>query len=212
MPIEYYPLTRIKTNLYTRGGDFTNPDGTPYVGRYYILYNGEVRAGINPAVGSNQVLLPAAQQTQINGATTQPRITSTASTNFTVNNQSSQNAELQELTPYYPLPLESDYAKGYFTRYFAKNFSGPGYVVEISQSDWADIQDGNTASSILAYESISLLWQLTGPLHDTRISQYQVKGGVYDTNKRVTEGKAKGFLGLLAFIGEDYTKFARITP
>lgn len=221
MSIEYYPLTRIKTNLYTRGGDFVNPDGTPYVGRYYILYNGEVRAGINPVVGSNQPLLPAASQTQTQTGrsittasppSTSPAAPLTATTNFVLKTQATQNRQLKELTPYYPVPLSSDYARGYFTRYFAKNTSGPGYVVEISQTDWADIQDGNTEMTMIAYESTSLLWQLTGPLHDTRVSQYQIKGGVYDTNKRVTEAKAKGFVGLLSFIGEDYTKFARITP
>jgi hypothetical protein len=62
------------------------------------------------------------------------------------------------------------------------------------------------------YESTSILWQLTGPLKDTRISQYQIKGGVYDTNKRVTEQKALTFRGLIEFIGGEYTKFAKITP
>ena len=56
-----------------------------------------------------------------------------------------------------------------------------------------------------------MLWQLTGPLHDTRVSQYQVQGGVYDTNKRVTEAKQVGFRGIIEFIGGDYVKFAQIT-
>jgi hypothetical protein len=56
-----------------------------------------------------------------------------------------------------------------------------------------------------------MLWQLTGPLNDTRISQYQIQGGVFDTNKRVTEAKQKGFNGIIDFIGGDYTKFAKIT-
>jgi hypothetical protein len=57
-----------------------------------------------------------------------------------------------------------------------------------------------------------MLWQLTGPLNDTRISQYQIKGGVFNTNKRVTEAKQKSFRGIIEFIGGDYIKFARITP
>ncbi len=213
MPIKYYPLTRIKPNLYTRGGQFTNPDGTPYVGRYYLLYNGEAYAGANPAVGSNQPLTairePASRETQ--NALNNPASQTYAAVK-TKKQRTQSDAELGELVPYYPVPLESDYERGYFTRYFAKNVSGPGYVIEVSQTDWADIQDGNTAQTLLAYESTSMLWQLTGPLNDTRVSQYQVKGGVYDTNKRVTEGKAKSFVGLIAFIGGDYTKFARITP
>lgn len=213
MSLKYYPLTRIKPNLYTRGGQFTNPDGTPYVGRYYLLYNGEAYAGINPVVGSNQLLTPVqeAPSPATRSALSDPRSQTYAAVR--TNRQRTQSdAELGELVPYYPVPLESDYERGYFTRYFAKAASGPGYVIEISQTDWADISEGNTAQTLLAYEAISMLWQLTGPLNDTRVSQYQVKGGVYDTNKRVTEAKAKGFVGLVAFIGGDYTKFARITP
>jgi hypothetical protein len=56
-----------------------------------------------------------------------------------------------------------------------------------------------------------MFWQLTGPKNDKRVSQYQIIGGVYDTNKRVTEGKAKGFIGIVEFIGGDYTKFAKLT-
>ena len=56
-----------------------------------------------------------------------------------------------------------------------------------------------------------MLWQLTGPMYDTRKSQYQIVGGVYTTNKRVTEAKQVGFRGITEFIGGDYTKFAKIT-
>ncbi len=74
------------------------------------------------------------------------------------------------------------------------------------------IQNGEIPDNVLAYETADILWQLTGPLNNKRISQYQVQGGVYDTNKRVTEAEAKTFRGLVEFIGGDYTKFARITP
>jgi hypothetical protein len=56
-----------------------------------------------------------------------------------------------------------------------------------------------------------LLWQLTGPLNDTRVSQYQIKGGIINTNRRVTEQKALSFRGLVEFIGGDYVKFAKPT-
>lgn len=213
MSIKYYPLTRVKTNLYTRGGQFIAPDGTPYTGRYYLLYDGSAFTGINPATGTNQPLRKIDEPVYTG---TQIALNSPSTQAYALNKDKKQrvrsDSELKELVPYFPVPLDSDYAKGYFTRYFAKNVSGPGYVVEISQTDWADIQDGNTAQDILAYEATSMLWQLTGPLNDKRVSQYQIIGGVYDTNKRVTEAKAKGFVGLNNYIGGDYTKFAKITP
>lgn len=214
MPIKYYPLTRIIPNLYTGGGEFTTPQGEQYVGRYYRTFDGKAFTGINPVIGTNFEL-----NYQPLDITLSPGIGyQTTSTTAYADIQFKQQAPgaypslLTGLTPYFPLPLEEDYARGYFNRYFAKNPSGPGYVIEISETDWTQIQNGLTEPTLFEYESIKLLWQLMGPLHDTRISQYQIKGGVYDTNKRVTEAKAVGFVGLLAFIGGNYTKFARVTP
>ena len=211
--IKYYPLTRIKPNLYTRGNEYSLPDGRSYTGRYYLTYDNRVFTGINPVVGTNIELSRIQTQEYPLQAGPAPDASYTAAT--TQNTQragSASSLELTAITPYFPLPLESDYARGYFTRYFAKMVSGPGYVMEISQNDWSMIENGDVSPTMLSYEITNMIWQLTGPLNDKRVSQYQVKGGVYDTNKRVTEAKAKSFVGLVAFIGGDYTKFARITP
>jgi hypothetical protein len=215
MPIKYYPSSRIKPNLYTRGDEYVLPTGEAYRGKYYLTYGGEAYTGINPVTGTNILLLRIGSSN------------STAEANILVNRGISvvdvggadryravdtSDQLLTELVPYNPFPISDDYAQGYFTRYFAKTVSGPGYVLEISPADFAKIENGQIADNVLGYESTSMIWQLTGPLNDTRISQYQIKGGVFTTNKRVTEGKAAGFVGLLNFIGGDYTKFARITP
>lgn len=214
MPLKYYPLTRIITNKYTRGDQYTLPNGISYVGRYYITYDNNAFTGINPVLGES-IPLTDILTDQLKTKHTQA-LNSSAARNYTAAFSQApayeDNYELTELIPYYPIALDSDYARGYFTRYFAKNVSGPGYIIEISKLDWTKIQDGNISPGILGYQTTEMLWQLTGPLKDTRISQYQIKGGVFDTNKRVTEGKAKGFNGLLAFIGGEYTKFAIITP
>lgn len=206
--LKYYPLTRIIPNLYTRGGQFTTADGKSYTGKYYQTYDGQVFAGINPVLGTNEPLTAVATT-----STSLPTTAYTvASTQNTQQNVKASSVELTELTSYFPVPVPNDYSRGYFTRYFAKNVTGPQYIIEISQMDFAQLQNNDISPTMLNYESTSILWQLTGPLHDTRVSQYQIQGGVYDTNKRVTEAKAKGFVGLLTFIGEDYTKFAKITP
>jgi len=218
--IKYFPLTRIKTNLYTRGNEYLTPDRKAYTGRYYVTYEDKAYTGINPVLGNNILLTPIRKA----------NVTDEYNSDFTGNSRSStlqltsargyaaanpgvdSNLELTSLNPYYPVPLDSDYARGYFTRYFAKNVSGPGFVFEIYQLDWTKIQNGNISDTVLGYESTSMLWQLTGPLNDTRKSQYQIQGGVYNTNKRVTEAKQKSFRGIIEFIGGDYTKFAKITP
>ena len=216
--VKYYPQTRIKTDLYTRGTAYKLPDGTPYTGRYYLLYDGTAYAGTNPIVGTNQQLTPIDQpviSTYNTAANSQNGALVVTSQNSFANqrtNNRTNNLQLEELTPYYPVPIQSDYQLGYFTRYFAKNTTGPGYILEISQNDYANVKNGAYNSTSFLYEVTTLLWQLTGPLNDARLSQYQIQGGVYDTNKRVTEARSIGFRGLVEYIGGDYTKFAKITP
>lgn len=217
MPLKYYPLTRIITNKYTRGGEFVLSNGKPYTGRYYTTYTGESFTGSNPVLGASEPLyLPSS----LSKRTIENTLTTVAPTNPPVRRNVFVGERgdpgtldtLIELKPYYPILGEDDYKRGYFTRYFAKNLSGPGYIFEISKKTWGMIQDGEIPDNVLGYETADILWQLTGPLNDTRISQYQVQGGVYDTNKRVTEAEEKTFKGIVIFIGGDYTKFARITP
>lgn len=207
--IKYYPLNRIKTNLYTRGNEFVLSNGKFYSGRYYLTYDGQAYAGINPVLGTNEPLTKVTP----NESTSLPTAAYEAAS--TQNNQvfsKKSSLELTELQPYYPIPTPTDYSRGYFTRYFAKYVSGPGYIIEISQEDFANLKNNTLPPGVLGYEFTSMLWQITGPKNDTRVSQYQVKGGVETTNKRVTEAKEKDFRGIVAFIGGDYTKFAKLTP
>jgi len=218
--IKYFPLTRIKTNLYTRGNEYLTPDRKSYAGRYYITYEDKAYTGIDPVLGTNTPLTPIGKAnvtdeyvSDFTGNSTSNTLRATSATGYAATNpQVDPNVQLTFLNPYYPIPLDSDYTRGYFTRYFAKNVSGPGFIIEISQLDWTKIQDGNVSDTVLGYETTSMLWQLTGPLNDTRISQYQIQGGVFSTNKRVTEAKQKSFRGIIEYIGGDYTKFAQITP
>lgn len=206
--IKYYPLTRIKPNLYTRGSEFATPDGKPYRGKYYITFDNQAFTGINPVLGTNIPLTKIPQRATASVASIQ--YTSAASQNQT-KIVTESDVTLRELTSYYPIVTESDYALGYFTRYFAKYVTGPGYIIEISQGEYAAIKNIAEPINMLSYEVTEMLWQLTGPKNDTRVSQYQIKGGVYDTNKRVTEAKEATFKGIISYIGGDYTKFARLT-
>lgn len=207
--IRYYPLTQIRQNQYTRGNEFQLPNGASYAGRYYTTYDGHAYTGINPVLGTNELLTEAATNT--NTTATKASYASAISNN-TKKEAPQSSLVLTELTNYFPLPLSSDYARGYFTRYFAKNVSGPGYVFEISQDDWTKIKNGDVSPTVLGYESMSMLWQLTGPLNDKRISQYQIQGGIIETNTRVTAAKNKGFNGIVAYIGGEYTKYSKPTP
>ena len=212
MALKYYPATRVRTNLYTAGNEYQLPNGKPYSGRYYEVFDGTVYAGINPIVGTNELLTPISDNSTSVARSVNSTAYVTSKTQGSATNLPNSDVTLTELVPYYPILIPSDYQQGYFIRYFAKSVTGPQYVIEISQADFVQLQNGNVSPTVLGYEHTSMLWQLTGPLYDTRISQYQIQGGVFDTNKRVTEAKAKGFNGIIAFIGGDYTKYAKITP
>ena len=223
MPLKYYPLTRILTNRYTRGNEFITASGKPYTGRYYSLYTGESYTGVNPVLGAGEPLYPInSSRVSLRGDASRDPNTKIFTDPLLIKQYTGINLPadiianslipLVELEPYYPIPLPSDYERGYFTRYFAKKLGGPGYIFEISKLDWTKIENGEVEQTTLGYETGKVLWQLTGPLNDKRISQYQVQGGVFDTNKRVTEAENKTFRGLIEFIGGDYTKFAKITP
>lgn len=217
MALKYYPLSRVATNKYTRGNEFVLPNGTPYAGKYYATYNNKFFTGATPALGTNEELIPVSvfnarsrtNNTLINSAN---GINVVPSSSAAYDQSTGQlPGTLTELNPYVPVPLSSDYQRGYFTRYFAKKVSGAGYIIEISQQDWSQIGDGELNKGLLSYEITDMLWQLTGPMYNTRISQYQIQGGVYDTNKRVTEAKQQSFRGIVEYIGGNYTKFAKIT-
>ena len=214
--IKYYPASRVKTNLKTTGNLY-RLNGKPYKGSYYVTFDGRAYTGANPATGPNELLIPADADRAIGSSQLFDRTSKFAAyygetIGFRENRQivkAEQSTELKQLVSYNAQPLESDYTTGYFTRYFAKRVNMNSYIIEISYNDWTTIINGNDPF-YEAYEAIDLFWQIKGPRHDRRVSQYQIIGGVYDTNKRVVEGKAKGFNGLIAYIGDDYTKFARI--
>jgi hypothetical protein len=217
MALKYYPLSRIAPNKYTRGNEFVLVDGTSYTGKYYATYDNKFFTGINPALSTGKELIPVTLYNagKVPGLS-RPNPYNRSSANTTSADiyaiaTNKLGGVLTEITPYYPIAIPSDYKRGYFTRYFAKNVIGPGYILEISRLDWSQIQNKTVNKGYMAYETMDMLWQLTGPEKDTRISQYQIQGGVYDTNKRVTEAKQKTFRGIVEFIGGDYTKFAKIT-
>ena len=84
-------------------------------------------------------------------------------------------------------------------------------MTEISQEEWAKINNGTVKYDVSYYQTSSILWKLTGPVETKRVSQYDVREGISATNKRLVENLEKTFVGIKAFIGEDYLKFSRPT-
>ena len=121
----------------------------------------------------------------------------------------SSNYDKKNLVTYLPVPTDFDYKKGYITRYFIKKINNIGYITEISQEEYTDVQNGDVLYDIEMYMYNSIFWKLTGPLNSVRLSQYDTREGIIDTNKRLTEKLNLTMLGITDFIGGKYDKFAR---
>jgi len=208
--IKYYPKNRITINKYTRGDEY-QLNGKPYIGAYYKTFNGKIYTGINPVIGSSQEL-QAIQNNNININLDNKKgviILNNKSDQY-IKNPNIKNLQSYQIPPqYYPQPTDSDYAKGYIMRYFAKKRNDIGYVIEISKDTYLSLQSSTSEYDYITYQAIDLFWQITGPLKDTRENRQYKISGIIDTNKRLVQTKDKLFRGLIEYIGEKYDKYAR---
>jgi hypothetical protein len=206
--IRYYPKSKVKTNLTTSGNEYTE-SGIPYSGKYHLTFDGRAFSGPDPIIG------PSIELTKIEDYTNAPGVAGqslSAKSIRTLTKQAKLTGKSQSApVPYYPSPLKSDYDKGYVIRYFVKRINQQGYVTEVSEQEYNSIKNGTADYDISMYQAIGLFWKLTGPLNQKRVSQYDIRTGIIDTNKRLVEDANKSFLGIKEFIGEKYDQFAKPT-
>lgn len=208
--LRYYPSYATINNLNTPGGQFLL-NGVSYSGKYYETIDGEFYSGPDPETGPSERLTQVKTYQGAPGLNTlnvsynlQQVIASKTNVTSTIRIPGKPNS-------HQPKPTDEDYVKGYLIRYFTKKENEAGYIIEISQDEYNNIVNGDTDYDIRLYQVTTILWKLTGPLNNTRMSQYNVIPGIIETNKRLTEAANKNFLGIVDFIGGDYTKFARPT-
>jgi len=212
--LRYYPPSKVTTNLNTSGGEFVDSSGKPYTGKYYITFDGRYFTGAYPEEGKNEPLkrAPAKDYSETSHGRGVVSIGYEAAGGLPETRVVFAKTKGAP-TSHQPQPLESDYRKGYFNRYFTKKENENGYITEISQQEYNAITNGTvTDYDISIYQVTKILWKLTGPLKSQRKSQYNVIPGIIDTNQRLTETSNKTFLGIVDFIGGEYDKFARPTP
>ena len=207
--IRYYPSFRIIQNLNTGGKEFSL-DGRPYSGPYYETFDGRFFTGPNPQVGPSEEIfkLPNYQNAPGLNSVNLPdaikkRLAGTSKLEL--------NRTPGKPNSYYPQPTEEDYRKGYVVRFFTKKENERGFITEISEDEYNGIVNGTVDYDISLYQVTKILWKLTGPLRNTRMSQYNVIPGIIDTNQRLTEAANKNFLGIVEWIEGDYAKYARPT-
>jgi len=200
----YYPLSQIKTNLYTNGGEFiTMSDSKQYVGFYFKTSDGRYFTGKTPQDLPNQELINIFTLNNvdiINNPLLSPVIIEQEDTsNIPYLNLSSQNFTNITYNPYYSptLPTAQNYQNGEFQRYFCKKTNEIQYIeINQTQFDKLVIQDPQIEFSL--YEPFTITWQLTGD-----------KQTVARVNKNVVE------LAMIRqklpkfnlYLKEDYTKY-----
>jgi len=137
----YIPKNKVKSNLYTQGGEFVYAlTQESYVGDYHELYNGKFFTGATP----NSLNIKELQQTQIN----QPTNSDPLSNNI-----------------YAPLlPTSQDYKNGEFVRYFVCRRNQPLFV-EVNKTTFNQYTQKDPAVSWKLYKPFSLFWVLTGDIN-----------------------------------------------
>ena len=171
----YYPKNRIETNLYTRGGEFSvTITGEEYKGYYYKLYNGTFFTGKTPNDKPNQELIPLIPQL----VEESPVIVTLIQDNdlnlrkyFSLLETSPKDKRLP--VPYYPKPTKQDYELGEIQRYFSKKVNEIIFI-EISQIDFDNLIEQNSAYLWQYYTTFSIPWEISG-----------IKDEVENINKKI---------------------------
>lgn len=197
----YYPKNRIETNLYTRGGEFSiSITGEEYKGYYYKLYNGTFFTGKTPNDKPNQELIPLIPQS----IEENPVIVTLSQDNdlnlrkyVSLLETSPKDKRLP--VPYYPKPTKQDYELGEIQRYFSKKVNDVIFI-EISQIDFDNLIEQNSAYLWQYYTTFSIPWEISG-----------IKDEVENINKKIVALAEFDFkvIGFSAFIQKTggYLKF-----
>ena len=172
--MSYYPLSQIKTNLYTNGQEFTlipnnlNIPSNSYVGSYWSTSDGKFFTGKTPQDTPNNEIFkipngdptnpqPYSQITlNVNTAESQPVLDAYISIKK-INSEFSIAVPSQNIT----LPTTQDYQVGEFRRYFCKKTNELIYV-EIDKSTYDKLVSKNPQIIWQLYTPINLAWQISG--------------------------------------------------
>ena len=173
----YYPLSQIKTNLYTKGNEYViSLTGLPYKGYYHQTSNGQLFSGKTPSDPPVNQLSPIESQVE-NDEFTNPGVNDKQSF-WTIGNPNykySQNIDPVPPTSFYPKPIEIDYELGEFERYFLSK-SNEIKFLEIDPFTYSQYLSKDPYVQYQLYLPLKVSWVLTG-----------VKEEVYKVNYKTVE-------------------------
>ena len=192
-------------NQYTYGNEYVVAStGQDYIGFYHITNQGTIYTGQNPNTLNNQLLLTKNQSVVLN-----------KTSQLYVSLKQQQGNPFKLILPdppsYFVQPTESDYQRGYFTRYFTKKINDKGIstIREIDQQTYSKINSNSKDYDSYMWKTAESKWVLTGSINDTVVGGV-VKKGVRNANYNLILRASQLVEGLEYFV-TDYTQFAHLS-
>lgn len=193
----YYPKSQVKTSLYTNGGEFFRTDNQlEYKGYYWQNSKDQFFSGKTPTQAPTVLIVR--KSTEDSETPSVPKKYSTWI--GTLPNGESRTKPGLSPNKNTPLPTDSDYTIGEFTRYFTKKTNQNIYY-EISKEDYAKLENRDSSIKWQLYQGIQLKWLLVGG-----------KDGVYKANKNtvMTVEQQQLLPGFSKIFRKDYLQYYKI--
>ena len=199
----YYPLSQIKTNLYTNGGEYVYLSTKEnYIGPYWQTSKQEFFTGKTPQDVPNEKLIPSFEYSSnvvskgsiIPLSVNQEDIRN--SNYIDINNINvNQITLIPSFTP--NIPTQQDYVNGEYRRYFCKKSNEIIYL-EVSKDTYDKLVGQDSQILWQLYQPFNLPWQLSGD-----------KEQVYKVNRNIAElTSVRQKLPMLAeYLKMDFTKY-----
>jgi len=221
----YYPLSQIKPNLYTNGGEYIlSTTKLDYIGYYYEVSTGKKYTGKTPQDGSNILLLNATNTTNDFPQASSNPITDPLSVTYynsaLTYPKTLPNGQVEEIlypndinatlysttnpisprvlpTPNITLPTQKDYNLGVFQRYFCKK-NNENFYFEIDQNTYNLLFNKSPQIAYDLYSSQYIMWYIKGN-----------KETVYSANKGLVDviEKNQKWYGFSQCFKNDFLKY-----
>lgn len=198
--MKYLPLSQIKSNLYTKGGEFViSNTNIPYKGYYYKTSTNECYSGKTPQ-DLPSVLLKSIKEEVIETSSNETLEINPSV--WTIQEISYGIPPTPPLSPTstYPKPKQSDYELGEFERYFLSKTNEIKFL-EVNEFTYNQYFNQNSNVAYQLYQPIKLSWELTG-----------IKEKVYEVNYRTVERIQTNFKlrGFIEYFRGRFDKFYKI--
>lgn len=199
----YYPLSQIKVNLYTNGGEYVYLSTKEnYIGYYWQTSKQEFFTGKTPQDVPNEKLILSFEYSS-------DVISKGSNIPLSINQEDVRNSNYIDinkinvnqitLVPSFTpnIPTQQDYVNGEYRRYFCKKSNEIIYL-EISKDTYDKLVDQDSKILWQLYQPFNLPWQLTGN-----------KEQVFITNKNIVKlTLVRKKLPMLAeYLKMDFTKY-----